>query len=180
MKTYVALLRAVNVAGTQSIAMAALRDVPPALGYATVATVLQSGNLVFAGVAKPSADLERRLEDEVAARFGHRTDIIVRDAAAWDVVVAGNPFLAEARDDPARFVAVCSKSAPVKDAQARLNAAIVGRERAHVAAGVAYVVYPDGQGSSKLTLAKIEKALGTSATARNWNTVLKVQALLRG
>ena len=35
-------------------------------------------------------------------------------------------------------------------------------------------MYPDGQGNSKLTNAVIERKLGTSGTARNWNTVLKL------
>jgi uncharacterized protein (DUF1697 family) len=41
-----------------------------------------------------------------------------------------------------------------------------------------YAVYPDGQGKSKLTNVVIEKALATRGTARNWNTVLKLQALV--
>lgn len=39
--------------------------------------------------------------------------------------------------------------------------------------------YPDGVGRSKLTNAVIEKALGTRTTGRNWNTVLKLQKLVR-
>jgi uncharacterized protein (DUF1697 family) len=46
-----------------------------------------------------------------------------------------------------------------------------------VADSVAYLVYPDGVGASKLTAAKIENALGSSGSARNWNTVLKLRAL---
>ena len=40
-----------------------------------------------------------------------------------------------------------------------------------------YAVYPDGIGRSKLTPKLIESKLGTSATGRNWNTVLKIAAL---
>ena len=40
----------------------------------------------------------------------------------------------------------------------------------------AYFVYPDGIGKSKLTMSLIERKLGTRGTARNWNTVLKLQA----
>ena len=40
-----------------------------------------------------------------------------------------------------------------------------------------YVIYPDGQGQSKLTNTIIERALATRGTARNWNTVLKLAAL---
>jgi uncharacterized protein (DUF1697 family) len=40
-------------------------------------------------------------------------------------------------------------------------------------------VYPDGIGTSKLTIGVIEKHLGTRATGRNWNTVLKMAALAK-
>jgi uncharacterized protein (DUF1697 family) len=43
--------------------------------------------------------------------------------------------------------------------------------------GCAYIVYPDGIGRSRLTNQLIEKMLGTRGTGRNWNTVLKLDAL---
>jgi uncharacterized protein (DUF1697 family) len=42
----------------------------------------------------------------------------------------------------------------------------------------AYIVYPNGIGRSRLTNALIEKKLRTRGTGRNWNTVLKLDALL--
>jgi uncharacterized protein (DUF1697 family) len=42
----------------------------------------------------------------------------------------------------------------------------------------AYITYPDGQGRSKLTSAMIDKHLGAGASGLNWNTVLKLQALV--
>ncbi len=43
----------------------------------------------------------------------------------------------------------------------------------------AYVVYPEGIGRSKLSNALLGRHLG-AGTARNWNTVLKLQAMLQG
>jgi uncharacterized protein (DUF1697 family) len=60
---------------------------------------------------------------------------------------------------------------------AALQKAIVGREVVRAKGRCLYVVYPDGIGRSKLTTAIIEKKLGTRGTARNWNTVLKLQVL---
>jgi len=36
------------------------------------------------------------------------------------------------------------------------------------------ITFPDGIGTSKLTLAMIEKHLATRATMRNWNTIVKL------
>ncbi len=60
---------------------------------------------------------------------------------------------------------------------AALQAAIKDREIVRGKGGAIYAFYPDGMGRSRLTTAIIEKSLGTQATARNWNTVLKLQAL---
>jgi uncharacterized protein (DUF1697 family) len=174
----IALLRAVNVGG-RSMPMADLRAMVTELGFTDVRTLLQSGNLVFRGDGDDEA-VETRLEAESEKRFGFHADYLVRDLHEWDAAIAGNPFTDEARDDPARLVVVTLKSAVGAEGLAALRAAIKGREYAEAKGRAAYVVYPDGQGASKLTISVIERALKTRGTARNWNTVLKLAALARG
>jgi uncharacterized protein (DUF1697 family) len=176
MTTCLALLRAVNVGGTKPVPMADLRALLADLGVIDVRTLLQSGNAVFRASGAAGA-LEARLERELAARLGVSTDVFVRTAAEWERIVEANPFRAEAKADPARFVLVTLKAKAAPKGLAALRAAIVGRERVEVRGREAYAVYPDGQGRSKLTLPLIEKHLGSRATARNWNTVLKLAAL---
>ena len=177
MKTFVGLLRGVNLAGKRLVAMAELRDLVAGLGFARVRTLLQSGNVVFDAPAAPAEKLELRLQEAIVRRFGHEVDVFVRDLPAWDALIDGNPYHAEAKSDPSHLLAMCLKRAPGAGANERLSAAIVGRERGVVAGTLAYLVYPDGVGTSKLTAAKIERALGSSGTARNWNTVLKLREL---
>lgn len=175
MITHIALLRAVNVGG-RSIAMADLRAMFAALGFADARTLLQSGNVVFDGGAKTGAALESLLESETEKQLKLRADYLVRTARDWKAIVAGNPFPREAMDDPAHLVMMPLKSAPTKPAVAALETAIKGREAVRAKGRTLYIVYPDGIGRSKLTIALIEKQLGTRGTARNWNTVLKLQA----
>jgi uncharacterized protein (DUF1697 family) len=59
-----------------------------------------------------------------------------------------------------------------------LRASIKGRETVAVEGAQLYLVYPDGVGRSRLTAVAIEKAIGARGTARNWNTVLKLEALV--
>jgi len=42
-----------------------------------------------------------------------------------------------------------------------------------------YIYYPNGIGRSKLSGSFIEKKLKTVGTARNWNTILKLQELMQ-
>jgi uncharacterized protein (DUF1697 family) len=176
---HVALLRGINVGGHKQVAMADLRDLLGKLGFGDVQSVLQSGNLVFRGDGKTGPALERLLETAAGKRLGLETSFLVRSAAEWEEIVAKNPFPDEAKRDPARLVVLFLKDPPGGPAVRALQAAIVGREVVRVKGKHLYAVYPDGQGRSKLTLPLIEKHLGTGGTARNWNTVLRLAALVR-
>lgn len=172
MNTYIALLRGINVGGNKMIAMSALRETITGLGFNDVRTLLQSGNVVFRGARTTTAQLERMLETEFDA------SVFVRTAAEWKEIIEANPFVAEVKRDPGHLLVMLLKDAPSKEDVKALRAGIVGREIVDVAGRHAYFVYPDGVGRSKLTHALIEKKLGTRGTARNWNTVMKVNALL--
>ena len=177
MATYVGLLRAVNLAGKNSVSMSALREVATGLGLQDPRTLLQSGNLVFRSSVSSADKLERLLQDATAKNLGVTTEFFVRSAAEWNAIVAANPFVKEAKNDPARLVAVVFKAAPDLASVSALHDAIKGPERVVAKGREAFITYPDGQGRSKLTIALIEKKLGTRGTARNWNTVLKLAAL---
>jgi uncharacterized protein (DUF1697 family) len=177
MPSYVALLRAINVAGHNKVAMSDLRNLCEDLGLAGAQTLLQSGNLVFQGGKRSETALERLLETETAKRLGVSTDFIVRSAADWDAIVARNPFPKEAKSDPGHLVVVFLKAAPPANNVDALRAAIQGPETVSLDGKHLYAVYPAGIGRSKLTMALIEKKLATRGTARNWNTVLKLGSL---
>ena len=179
MTTHVALLRAVNVAAHNQVAMADLRDLLTAMGFRDVRSLLQSGNLVFGGGRLTGPALERRLEAEAARRLGLETDFFVRTADEWRTLVAKNPFREAAERDPGRLHVMFLKDAPGAARAKALQATITGRETVAAAGRQAYVVYPDGSGRSKLTVARLEKGFGTRGTSRNWNTVMKLGAIVR-
>jgi uncharacterized protein (DUF1697 family) len=177
MRTFLALLRAVNLGPHNQVAMPALREFLLQLGLADPRTVLQSGNAVFRSARGTSDGLERLLETEAAGRLGLRTDVMVRSAEEWGEIIARNPFRDEAERDPSHLVVMCLKSAPRKECLERLQAAITGPERVRLEGKNAYIVYPAGIGRSRLTNALLERHLGTRGTGRNWNTVLRLEAL---
>lgn len=180
MKTWIALLRAVNVGGRNLVSMSDLRDLLAASGFANGRTLLQSGNAVFQAQGRSDAELEGALERATAKRLGVATDYFVRSSEEWKSIVAHNPFRAEAKRDPARLIVVFMKNAPKpKDVEA-LQAAIQGPEIVRSWAKQLYAVYPEGMGRSKLTITRIERLLGSRGTARNWNTVLKLAAMTQG
>jgi uncharacterized protein (DUF1697 family) len=177
MTTYIALLRGINVGGNKKVAMADLRELLNALGFADPRSLLQSGNLVFRSDALEGSDLERLLDAETEKRLGLKTEFFVRTAKEWKGVVESNPFPEEAESDPGHLVVMFLKDAPNAESVEALQAAITGREIVRAVGRQAYITYPDGIGDSRLTNAVIEKKLGTRGTGRNWNTVMKLAAL---
>lgn len=177
MATYISVLRAINLGAHNRIAMADLREMCGKIDLQGAQTLVASGNLVFQSAVKSSAKLEQLLEAASTKHLGVTTDYFVRSAKEWQDIIAANPFPAEARNDPGRMVMMCLRDAPTAAQVAALQAAIKGREIVTAKGKQAYFVYPDGQGRSKLTIALIEKMLGTRGTARNWNTVLKLGEL---
>ena len=177
MAIFIGLLRAVNLGSHNKVAMADLRAMLADLGLKDPQTLLQSGNLVFETAARPTVGLEKFLEAEATERLGLTTPFYVRTAAEWQQAIADNPFPKEARLDPGHTILMCLKEAPPPAAVKALQDAIRDREVVKAEGRHAYFLYPDGMGRSRLTMALIEKKLGTTGTARNWNTVLKLGAL---
>jgi uncharacterized protein (DUF1697 family) len=177
MTTYIGLLRAINLGSHNKIAMSDLRAMMEKIGLDDCRTLILSGNIVFKSASRSIDKVEKLLEAASTKHLGVTTDYFVRTAQEWQAIIAGNPFPKQAKNDPARLVMMCLRSAPPADHVKALQAAIKGREIVQAAGRHAYIVYPDGQGRSKVTIQMIEKALGTRGTARNWNTVLKLGEL---
>src|SRR5262249_42069467 len=114
---------------------------------------------------------------ETAERLKVSVAYLVRSAAEWQKIVARNPFPEEAKNDPAHLLVMVLKTAPPAKKVEALRAAIEGPEIVRCDGKQLYIVYPDGIGRSKLTVALIEKKLDSRGTGRNWNTALKLAAL---
>jgi len=169
---YVALLRAVNVGGTGKLPMAELRDVLTKAGFGDVKTLIASGNVVLEG-AGTGASIERKIEAVLQKGFSLQTDVFVRSDEEWRALIMQNPFVAQAKSDPSRLVVVTLKTPPNAAAIAQTKAGNKGKETFAVRGRDVYVVYPDGVGGSKLNLTPLG-----SGTARNFNTVAKIEAML--
>jgi uncharacterized protein (DUF1697 family) len=170
-----ALLRAVNVGG-RKLPMAELRALCEALGWTQVATYIQSGNVVFTAPGKPKA-IEELLEKAIRDRFGLEVPVIVRTAAQWSALTAGNPF---AGREANRTQLLVSKQRPKSDAAERLMERAQGGEEVRAVGDALWFHFPAGIARSKLTPAAIDKACGSPATGRNYNTLLKLREMLGG
>ena len=176
-RTWVALLYSIVLAPGRRVVMADLRALAGELGLAEPRTLLATGNLVFAGDGEARA-LEARLERAFAARFGRHVDIIIRDAAAWPRLMAGNPFPEASEREPARVAVRVMRAPAGADVAARLAPYCAVGERIAVVDGDLWVHLPNGIGASRLSGAITPARAGGAGTFRNWNTVRRIGSLL--
>ena len=178
MPTFVVLMRGINVGSTRSVPMADLRALCAKAGLKRPETYIQSGNLIVD--AQIGADaLRQLLEKAMAKRFGFVVDIVVRVASEWEGYVAANPFAGDA-EALAKMVHLYLSRDPVKSGAANeLQEKAQSGERLVIAGSALWIDYGmRGAGKSKLTPLLIDKACGSPTTGRNWNSVLKIRALI--
>ncbi len=167
MTNYVALLRAVNVAGTSKLPMAALKAIGEDCGFVNVRTFIASGNLLFES-AQDEKTAQHKIEKKLETFFGKRVPIFVRSAAEMTQLAANNPF---GDDKPSRVMAHFIENQPSK---AMLDAATgVNGERMALGPRAIYVSYGEGIGKTKLKLPAVREG-----SARNMNSVARIAAML--
>jgi uncharacterized protein (DUF1697 family) len=172
MTTQIALLRGINVGAHKRIAMADLRKLLTELGYGDVRTLLQSGNVVLTADAKPD-DLASELEREIAAKLGVKTPVVVRTRKELAAVVARDP-LGDVADQPKLYQVSFLSAKPDSETMGEIAAVDVEPERyVHVGREI-YAWHPAGIQRSPLAKLLSDKQLGVVATARNWNTTVKL------
>ncbi|HYD73145.1 MAG TPA: DUF1697 domain-containing protein [Candidatus Binatia bacterium] len=165
----VALLRGVNL-GKRQVIMAELRALCEGAGFTEVQTLLASGNVVLEAKEK-GARLEAKLEKLILDELELKTDVFVRTGAELDAIIAANPFKAFTKAN-STFMVVNFMRGPASEVEmeAMQKSSFTGEEIKQ-GKNCLYIKFPKGQGPSKLKLPKL-------ATARNWNTVTKLAAML--
>ena len=155
--------------------MADLRKLIADLGYDNVRSLLNSGNVVFTGPAKPHDTVAAEIEDALVLKLGVASRTIVLGCDDLDAIMSSNPLL-DVATDHARLLTFILSGAHSRSAIEALcgqdwhpGAAALG-ERA------AYVWCPDGVLDSRAAAA-LGKQLGDGTTARNWATLSKLHAL---
>lgn len=171
MTAYAVLLRGVNVGGHGKIPMAELREVVAGLGYADVATYVQSGNLVCRSDDAPDA-LAGAISTAIRDRWRLSVGTLVRSHEELQRVVDDNPF--GEPDEGSRLHVAFLLGEPSREALAAIDQSAFAPERFAVAAREIFLSLPHGIGRSKLAAMFTERRVGTSMTVRNWNTVRKL------
>lgn len=176
MKTYIALLRGINVGGHHKIKMASLKEMFVALGFSEVITYIQSGNVVFQAAIDDRLLLKEKIEQGIKETYGFDIKIAVKSHKEWQNIINNNPFLKlNSQADISKLHVTLLSSKPKKDdieivqaTEKRANEELIFKD------DYIYLHFPNGYGKSKFTNVFLERKLKVSTTTRNWKTMLRI------
>jgi uncharacterized protein (DUF1697 family) len=169
---HLALLRGVNVGGSNRLPMRELESAFTSAGASAVKTYVQSGNVIFesnrpvthASIlrrrSKPGSGSGRRSSGAPLTRGGRWS----RRTRSSRRAQRSNPFMSHASR--------ARRPPRLQNPRAYLPDELIVAD-AHV-----YLTLPNGVARSALTNAQLDKALGTVSTIRNWRTAIRLLELL--
>jgi uncharacterized protein (DUF1697 family) len=173
---YVALLRGINVGGNTMIKMAELKMSFENLGFKNVASYINSGNLAFDAGKAAEEKLVAKIERRIKQDFGLDIQVMVRDRAAIEDVLANNPFAGEFESHKEMHVLFMKGRMPDEKA-GLLHEQQTKKERFAVRDREIYCHLQLGVADSLLGKGFIERKLKVAITARNWRTVERLASL---
>jgi uncharacterized protein (DUF1697 family) len=181
MTSYAALLRGINVGGKNKVPMADLRVLLAGLGHGQVSTHLNSGNGLFTSDRADTDAMAREIEAAIESGLGLKIATLVRSREELLGVLDSNPLATQAAAEPARFVVYFLSGQADPARLAAIDPSVYAPDQCVLSDGgrELYAYCPGSLNESKLTRQFVEKRLDQEiATARNWNTVVKLLSLL--
>jgi uncharacterized protein (DUF1697 family) len=178
--TYIAFIRAINVAGHASLKMTDARDTFVAAGCSNVRTVIQSGNVLFDCSARDVASRLRAVRKRLTAARAGEPEILWRSQAQLEEIVTRAPFTtSDAGPTVKLYVAFLARAARVKP---RLPVRLPKEELEAVSMTdreVFIVSRRKKNGFFGFPNNFIEDVLDVPATTRNWSTITRILSLMQ-
>lgn len=169
------LFRGMNTGGVRA-PVGEQRAMAEKMGLKNPRTLQASGNLVVEST-KATATLEADIEQAMDKTFGLKVAAMARTPEQWAKLIAANPFVEQAKAQPAKAVAMVMKDGIKTGAVEACRELAAAGERVEAVDGVLYFWFPNGQGESGIFKKATPRLLGMG-TGRNWNTVLKLAEMV--
>ncbi len=174
MKTYIAILRGINVSGSKPIKMDALRAMCESLKFKNVRTYIQSGNIVFESKPTTNSALEILISKKIKEVFTFDVPVMVKDAEELKQVLHNNPFVKKRNEDISRLYVTFLSALPNTTLIDKLKEGNYGTDEYYFDELVVYLFCPISYGNSKLSNTFFENKLKLNATTRNWKTLTEL------
>lgn len=173
----IALLRGINVGKAKRIAMADLRSLFEDLGFGDVATLLNSGNVVFTVKKKTAGDLGQKIAMAILEKLDVATKVTVLAGDEIAEALDKNP-LEKIAIDPSKFLIMVLADEKATKVPASIAAKDWAPEAVAIKGRMIYLWCPGGIIDSPLQKA-VARVVGENGTARNHATMTKLLALAK-
>jgi uncharacterized protein (DUF1697 family) len=173
-KTYIALLRGINVGGHRKVPMPELRELLTKIGFSDVKTYIQSGNVIFKVAETNVQKIENSLQNLIIDNFGFEVSVIVRTKQQLQKIFDDCPF-PEAKKVSSYFAIL--SHLPQENLVQKAYEKVYEKEEYKIINDCIYFYSDKGYGNAKFSLNYFERKLNVNATARNYKTMLKLLSL---
>lgn len=171
MNTYISMLRGINVAGQKKVSMEELKTLCESLGFKSVKTYIQSGNVIFQYPDTNTTKLEGKIEAKIKQHFKFDVSVLIRTRKEFQKVIESNPFH---NKDLTKVHVTFVSDTPTRILSDEINKVKDRSEGFSIEGKQIYLFCPNGYGKSKLSNAFFERKSQVTATTRNWKTVLSL------
>jgi uncharacterized protein (DUF1697 family) len=177
MRTYIAMLRGINVSGKKIVKMDQLRASLSKLGFTNVKTYVQSGNIIFETPNDSASALSAKIEQMMEREFGFSVPVFLKTSREMEEVIKRNPFVKDSAIDQSKLHVTFLSGVPPTTASELLRPLAVASEQFQISGREIFLYCPNGYGNTKLSNTAIEKKLSLGATPRNWTTTKTLLAM---
>jgi uncharacterized protein (DUF1697 family) len=175
---YVALLRGINVGGSNLIRMAALKACFEAEGFREVATYIQSGNVLFTASRANQRTLTDRIEKALSKSFAYQSRVVIRSFEQMKATIENAPKGFGRQPTAYRYDVIFLRDPLTPDEAMKSVITKPGVDRVFAGDGVLYF----SRLISRAAQSRLSRVVGTPAyqnmTIRNWNTTAKLLGLM--
>jgi len=177
-RTYISLLRGINVTGHHIVPMAKLTSLYESFGLKSVRTYIQSGNVIFQSDGGSMESVRSRIERGVERSFGFPVTVLLRKPSDLQRIVRDSPFGSKRGVRPDRLYVTFLEAQPGPSLVSDLIPIAAKSEDEYRLMGKEIFLHcPGGYGKTDLSNTFFEKHLKMKATTRNWNTVNRMIAI---
>ena len=178
MITYSVFLRGINVGGHHKVPMAELKEVLKKLGFQSIVTILNSGNIILDADTDTEELLEQKIADQLEKTFGFRVPTIVRNANLVEAWIRDDPF--EGIEVTKQIRLYITFLREVKEVDITIpwksedgSFRILQKNHKEI-----FSVLDLSKSSTPEAMSVLERAYSKEITTRNWKTILRIATKL--
>ena len=174
MKTYIAVLRGINVSGQKRMNMAELRERLKQLDIQNTQTYIQSGNIIFNSNLTDTKQLEANIRNLILDNWGFDVPVILRELDTLLSIKKDNPFTKNNDIDQTKIAVMFLSNQPSDELIKAISKLKDPNDKFEIIGKNIYLHCPNGFGRTKFTINFFERKLKVTCTARNLKTLNKL------